>query len=89
MTQTAGRDNPRPGAIRASFGWFRAFGTVSAFNRSYTTKNPGTNQLELSFPHFDSVDCLEKSVGKPPLISVVELGLVPHKVKADRTLGSS
>jgi hypothetical protein len=26
------------GAMQASFGWFRAFGAVSAFNQSYTTK---------------------------------------------------
>jgi pimeloyl-ACP methyl ester carboxylesterase len=28
----------QPGAMQASFGWFRAFEAVSAFNQSYTTK---------------------------------------------------
>ena len=28
----------QPAAMQASFGWFRAFGAVSAFNQSYTTK---------------------------------------------------
>jgi pimeloyl-ACP methyl ester carboxylesterase len=28
----------QPGAMEASFGWFRAFGMVSAFNQSYTTR---------------------------------------------------
>jgi pimeloyl-ACP methyl ester carboxylesterase len=28
----------QPGAMKATFGWFRAFGMVSAFNQSYTTR---------------------------------------------------
>jgi hypothetical protein len=34
-------------------------------------------------PHFDQSNCLEKSTGEPPSISMVELGFAPHKVEAD------
>jgi hypothetical protein len=33
--------------------------------------------------HFDQWNCLEKSIGDPPSISMVELSAVPHKVEAD------
>jgi len=37
----------QPGAMQASFGWFRAFGAVSAFNESYTTKKLNVPVLAL------------------------------------------
>ena len=34
-------------------------------------------------PHFDQSNCLEKSIGEPPSISMVELGFAHYKVEAD------
>jgi hypothetical protein len=49
-----------------------------------TKKVTGVSHAFFDRPHFDQLNCLEKSIGEPPSISLVELGVGPHKVEGDR-----
>jgi hypothetical protein len=52
--------------------------------RRYQMRHQSAQTVISDRPHFDQSNCLEKSIGEPPLISLVELAVVPHKVEVDR-----